>query len=172
MTPVETAIDLALELGTPELRSGVRYRGLAGSAEDVERYMRQDFTATSTDGGVVLDPGPGTHPRYYGTYPHKIATYVREKGTISLPFFVRSSTGLPAQIIGLPDRGYVREGQRADLVIFDFETVQDHATILDPGAGNEGILHVLVNGEAVVRDGDLTGALPGEVLLRPGTSAR
>lgn len=167
-TPVEAAIEMALELGTPGRRSGVRYRGLAGSAEDVERYMRQDFTATSTDGGVVPDPAPGTHPRYYGTYPHKIATYVREKATITLPFFVRSSTGLPAQIVGLKDRGYVREGQRADLVVFDFEAVQDHATIFAPGAGNEGILHVLVNGEAVVRDGVPTGALPGEVLLRGG----
>ena len=91
---------------------------------------------------------------------------MREKGTITLPFFVRSSTGLPAQIIGLPDRGYVREGQKADLVVFDYERVQDHATILDPGAGNEGIVHVFVNGEAVVDGEELTGALPGEVLLR------
>jgi N-acyl-D-amino-acid deacylase len=166
MTPVEMALHFALELGTPEMRSGVRYRGLAGSAEDVGRYMRQDFTATATDGGVVLDPGPGRHPRYYGTYPHKIATYVREKGTITLPFFVRSSTGLPAQIIGLPDRGFVGEGQKADLVIFDFDRVQDHATILDPGGHNEGIVHVFVNGVAVVDGEELTGALPGQVLLR------
>ncbi len=166
MSPVDMAIHFATELGTSRMRSGVRYRGLAGSAEDVERYMRQDFTATSTDGGVVLDPGPGRHPRYYGTYPHKIATYVREKGTITLAFFVRSSTGLPAQIIGLPDRGYVRPGQKADLVVFDYERVQDHATIMDPGAGNEGIVHVFVNGEAVVDGEELTGALPGRVLLR------
>jgi N-acyl-D-amino-acid deacylase len=166
MTPVDMAIHFALELGKPEMRSGVRYRGLAGSAEDVERYMRQDFTATSTDGGVVLDPGPGRHPRYYGTYPHKIATYVREKGTITLPFFVRSSTGLPAQIIGLPDRGYIRTGQKADIVVFDYDRVLDHATILNPGGHNEGIIHVLVNGQAVVENEELTGALPGQVLLR------
>ncbi len=165
-TPVETAVGLALELGTPGMRSGVRYRGLAGSAEDVERYMRQDFTATSTDGGVVLNPGPGRHPRYYGSYPHKIQVYVKEKGTITLPFFVRSSTGLPAQIIGLPDRGYVRVGQRADLVVMDVDRVRAHASILNPGGGNEGIVHVLVNGVAVVEDEALTGALPGEVLLR------
>lgn len=166
LTPVEMAIHFALELGTPEMRSGVRYRGLAGSAEDVERYMRQEFTATSTDGGVVVDPGPGRHPRYYGTYPHKIVTYVREKGTITLPFFVRSSTGLPAQIIGLPDRGYIRDGQRADIVVFDYQRVQDHATIMEPGGGNEGIVHVFVNGQAVVDGEELTGAMPGQVLLR------
>ncbi len=166
VSAVQQAIDFALELGSPALRSGVRYRGLAGSAEDVERYMRQDFTATSTDGGVVLNAGPGRHPRYYGTYPHKIATYVREKGTITLPFFVRSSTGLPAQIIGLPDRGYVRVGQKADLVVFDYDRVEANATILDPGGENEGIAYVFVNGEAVVDGERLTGALPGEVLLR------
>lgn len=170
LSPVEQVIRFALELGTDEVRSGVRFRGLAGSAEDVERYMRQEYTATSTDGGVVEDPGPGRHPRYFGTYPHKIATYVREKGVITLPFFVRSSTGLPAQIVGLEDRGYVRPGQAADLVVFDYERVQDHATILNPGGHNEGIEFVFVNGRAVVDDGTLTGALPGEVLIRGSLS--
>ena len=111
LSAVEQVIQLALNLGTATLRSGVRFRGLAGSAEDVERYMRQDYTATSTDGGIVANARPGQHPRYYGTYPHKIATYVRDKSTITLPFFVRSSTGLPAQIVGLRDRGYVREAK-------------------------------------------------------------
>ena len=164
-TPVEQVIRFALD-SEPLLRSGVRFRPLAGSPEDVERYMRQNFTATGTDGGIVPNPAPGQHPRYYGTYPHKIATYVRDKGTITLPFFVRSSTGLPAQIIGLPDRGYIRPGQKADLVVFDYPGVQDHATILNPGGGNEGIEYVFVNGEPVVDGGELTGALPGRVLRR------
>jgi len=169
--PIEQVIHFALE-SESGLRSGVRFRGLAGSADDVERYMVQDFTATSTDGGIVQEPSPGQHPRYYGTYPHKIATYVRDRGTISLPFFVRSSTGLPAQIIGLPDRGYVRVGQKADLVIFDYDQVQDHSTILDPGGGNEGIEYVFVNGEAVVDSGQLTGGLHGRVLLRHEVTGR
>ena len=97
---------------------------------------------------------------------------MREEGVISLPFFVRSSTGLPAQIIGLPDRGYVRVGQKADLVIFDYERVQDHATILNPGGANEGIEYVFVNGQAVVDAGRLTGALPGEVLIRGDVRGR
>lgn len=171
-SPVEQAIHFALELGTRELRSGVRYRGLAGSASDVERYMVQEYTATSTDGGITASPGQGQHPRYFGTYPHKIATYVREKGTITLPFFVRSSTGLPAQIVGLDDRGYIRPGQAADLVVFDYHRVQDHATILDPGGENEGIEYVFVNGTPVVDEGELTGATPGTVLIRDGASDR
>ena len=85
---------------------------------------------------------------------------------VSLPFFVRSSTGLPAQIVGLPDRGYVQVGQAADLVVFDYERVQDHATILDPGGRTEGIAYVFVNGVAVVDGGQPTGALPGAPLLR------
>ncbi len=165
-SPVEQVLHFALEMGTLELRSGVRFRGIAGSAEDVERYMRQEYTATATDGAVVPEPRQGQHPRYYGTYPHKIATYVRDKGVISLPFFVRSSTGLPAQIVGLTDRGYVREGQAADLVVFDYDRVQDHATILNPGGENEGIAYVFVNGVAVVDGGEPTGALPGAPLLR------
>lgn len=164
-SPVEQLIRFALD-GRSDVRSGVRFRGLAGSAEDVERYMKQSFTATSTDGGIVLEAQAGQHPRYYGSYPHKIATYVREKGTITLPFFVRSSTGLPAQIIGLPDRGYIRVGQKADLVVFDYLRVQDRATVLDPGAGNDGIEFVFVNGIAVVDGEALTGARPGEILLR------
>lgn len=168
VSAVEQVLRFALDLGTAQLRSGVRFRGLAGSAEDVERYMRQEYTATSTDGGIVANARPGQHPRYYGTYPHKIATYVRDKGTITLPFFVRSSTGLPAQIVGLSDRGYVREGQAADLVVFDFDRVQDGATITDPGRPNEGIDYVFVNGEAVVEGGRVTGALPGIVLRRHG----
>ncbi|MDA0310589.1 MAG: amidohydrolase family protein [Gemmatimonadetes bacterium] len=171
LTPVDQVLTLALEAES-DIRSGVRFRGIAGSAEDVERYMRQDFTATGTDGGVVPDPSQGQHPRYYGTYPHKIATYVRDKGTISLPFFVRSSTGLPAQIIGLPDRGYIRVGQKADLVILDYDAVQDFSTILDPGGRNEGIEYVFVNGQPVVDAGALTGALPGQVLIRQEVRGR
>jgi N-acyl-D-amino-acid deacylase len=171
LSPVEQLLHFALDAES-RLRSGVRFRGLAGSAEDVERYMAQNFTATSTDGGIVPEARPGQHPRYYGTYPHKIATYVRDKGTITLPFFVRSSTGLPAQIIGLPDRGYVRVGQKADLVVFDFDRIREHATILDPGGQVEGIEYVFVNGDAVVSQGDLTGNLPGEVLLRHEVKGR
>lgn len=171
VSAVDQLIHFALE-SEPEVRSGVRFRPIAGHAEDVERYMRQEFTATSTDGGIVLEPSPGQHPRYFGTYPHKIATYVREQGVITLPFFVRSATGLPAQIVGLPDRGYVRSGQKADLVVFDYDRVQDHATILNPGGANDGILYVFVNGEAVVDREQATGTLPGRVLVRQDVLGR
>ena len=109
---------------------------------------------------------PGRHPRYWGPYPRKIAYYVRERGVITLPFAIRSSTGLPAQIVALPDRGYLREGYKADIVVFDFETVQDHATVLEPGRPPEGIEYVLVNGKLAVDGGQGTGALAGVVIDR------
>lgn len=162
----EELVEYALTSSTP-LRSGVLFRPVAGHREDVDRYMRQPYTATSTDGGVVLEGRPGLHPRYFGSYPRKIAHYVRERGVISLPFMIRSSTALPAQIIGLRDRGLVLTGQRADLVLFDFRTVTDRATIMEPGGEPEGIPYVIVGGEFTVDGGELTGALPGQVLRRP-----
>ncbi len=164
-TAVQMLIDFAMS-GSDSLRHGVLFRPIAAHAFDVENYMRQEYTATSTDGGVSLRARPGLHPRYYGSYPRKIAYYVKERGVITLPFAIRSSTGLPAQIIGLPDRGYIREGHKADLVIFDYERIRDRATILEPDRYPEGIEYVLVNGEFTVDGGELTGALPGKVLDR------
>jgi N-acyl-D-aspartate/D-glutamate deacylase len=150
----------------------VLFRPIAGHAEDVETYMSQDYTATSTDGGVSGFTSPGQHPRYYGAFVRKIAYYVKEQGVISLPFAVRSSTGLPAQIVGLPDRGYVREGYKADITVFDYDRLEDRATIMDPDLYPEGIEYVMVNGVLNVDEGALTGALPGVVLDRRAVRGR
>ena len=163
--PIEQLIRFALDAGEP-IPSGVLFRPIAGHAEDVERYMRQDYTATSTDGGVSGFTRPGQHPRYYGAFVRKLAYYVKEQGVISLPFAVRSSSGLPAQIVGLSDRGYVREGFKADITIFDYERLDDRATILEPDLYPEGMEYVLVNGVLTLDQGALTGALPGTVLDR------
>ena len=168
--PEEMLIHFALT-GDESIRSGVLFRPIAGHAFDVETYMRQEYTATSTDAGVAMTVRPGLHPRYYGAFPRKIAYYVKEKGVISLPFAIRSGTGLAAQIIGLTDRGYVREGYKADLVIFDLDRLQDRATILDPGRYPEGIAYVLVNGGFTVDDGERTGALPGVVITQGDDAA-
>ena len=165
VTVPEALVRLALE-GHPPLRDGVMFRPVAGHPQDVETYMRQEYTATSTDGGVSLETRPGQHPRYYGSYGRKIAHYVKERGAITLPFAIRSSTSLPAQIIGLRDRGLVRRGFRADLVVFDFEAVRDHATILEPDRYSDGFFYVMVNGELTLDGGELTGELPGRVLDR------
>lgn len=166
-TLVETLIAFALN-GTPDLPAGALIRPMAMSEYDNDQYIRQVYTATCTDGGVTRkgDGGVGRHPRYYGAFPRKIARYVKERGVISLPFAIRSMTGLGAQIIGLPDRGYLREGLKADIVLFDLDELRDRATVLEPNLYSEGIKHVLVNGQFTVDNGKLTGALPGAVLDR------
>ncbi|RMD95436.1 MAG: D-aminoacylase, partial [Calditrichaeota bacterium] len=102
-------------------------------------------------------------------FPRKIAKYVKDKGIISLPFAIRSMTGLAAEIIGLRDRGYLREGYKADLVIFDLARLRDRATVLKPRRYPEGIEYVMVNGVFTVDQGKRTGMLPGKVLLKPAT---
>ncbi len=164
-TVADTLIEFA-RTGTEELLHGVLIRPIAGHRFDVETYMAQDFTATATDAGIALAATPGRHPRYWGSYPRKIAYYTRDRGIISLPFMVRSSTSLPAAIVGLTDRGCLRVGCRADIVAFDYERVEDVATILEPGAPPTGIPWVFVNGVAAIEDGRATGALAGVVIRR------
>lgn len=176
VTPVRALVRFSLEGGTPESPHGVLFRAVAGHPFDVATYMTQEYTATSTDAGVSLRERPGLHPRYYGAFVRKIAHYVKEAGEISLPFAVRAGTSLPAEIIGLPDRGLLRTGYRADVVVFDYDRLEDRSTILEPHRYPEGIEYVIVNGEFTVDGGELTGALPGRVLdrneLRPGGAVR
>ena len=166
-TPLDQLLAFALEDGTPELLSGVLFRPIGGHTFDVENYMAQEFTATSTDASIQLGRQAGRHPRYYGSYPRKLGHYARDRGIIGLPFAVRSSTSLPAQIIGLNDRGVLRPGASADLVIFDYDTVSDRATIVEPHRYPTGMHYVMVNGQFTLDGGELTGTLPGQVLERP-----
>lgn len=159
----DVLIDFALT-GDPKLLQGARLRPLSLHPSDVELYMQQEYTLTSTDGQIGYSHG--RHPRSYGAFTRKIAKYVRENPVISLPFAIRSATGLPAQVIGLRDRGYIREGQRADVLVFDFDHIQDRATNLDPDRHSEGIRYVLVNGALVIDDTKFTNVLNGEVVLR------
>lgn len=171
MSPVDALFELALRHGTEDFPHAARFRSSAGSDWDVENYMRQPYTATSTDGVISGNVRPGQHPRSYGAFVRKISHYARDLNVISIPFAVRSNTSLPAMIIGLQDRGLVREGYFADLVIFDYDRLDDRATIMEPDLYPEGIDFVLVNGELVVDDGRLTGALPGTVIDRNAARA-
>ncbi len=170
-SPFEQLVHFALE-STQLSPAGVRFRPVAGHRFDVENYMRQEYTATSTDGSVSLATRPGQHPRSYGAFARKIAHYVKEREVISLPFAIRSSTGLAAQIIGLKDRGLVREGYKADLVVFDYDEITSPATIMEPDLYPTGISCVIVNGQFTVDGGQPTGALPGKVLDRREKDAR
>ncbi len=164
--PVEAAIQIQME-GLPTRAGGARMRGFSMSESDIEAFAKQPWVATSTDAGIALPDGPpSTHARFYGSFPRKIRHYALDRGVISLEAAIRSSTSLPAQIMGLRDRGLIREGLAADLVVFDINTIRDKATFFEPHQYSEGIEYVFVNGVAVVDASTITWALPGKVITR------
>lgn len=164
--PREAAIRIQLE-GLPNRSGGARMRGFSMHETDMENYARQPWVATSTDAGIALPDGPpSTHARFYGTFPRKIRHYALDRGAITVEDAIRSSTSLPALIMGLEDRGSIREGMAADLVVFDLATIRDKATFFEPHQYSEGIEYVFVNGVAVVDGAKLTWALPGAVITR------
>jgi N-acyl-D-amino-acid deacylase len=135
---------------------------------DVERILRFPYSMVASDGGV-REMGRGVpHPRSYGTNARVLGRYVREKGTIRLEEAIRKMTSLPAQRFRLTDRGLIRPGLWADVVVFDPQAVTDKATFEKPHAYSEGFAFVLVNGEVVIEGGKHTGARPGQILLGPG----
>jgi N-acyl-D-amino-acid deacylase len=166
LDPVETAIKIQLE-GLSDRRGGARMRGFSMAELDMEHIAKQPWVATSTDGGIALpSDGPTTHARFYGSFTRKIRHYALDRGVISLEHAVRAGTSLPARIMRLKDRGEIREGFAADVVVFDLDRIRDKATFFEPHQHSEGIEHVLVNGVVVVDGGKPTGALAGKVLGR------
>jgi N-acyl-D-amino-acid deacylase len=161
VSPVDAAI--WIQMNGSDRPGGARMRGYSLSEIDIEHIMQQDFTATCTDGDTVAFGEGVPHARFYGTMPRKIRRYAIDRKVISLPFAIRSMTGLPAQIMRLKDRGYIRSGYWADLVLFD-DTIADHATFTEPHQYPSGIPFVFVNGVAVIEEGKPTKALPGKVV--------
>ena len=161
-TPVDAAI--WLQLNGADRAGGARMRGFSLAEIDMDHIMQQEFTATCTDGGIATLGQGLPHARFYGTTARKLRYYTLDRGVITLPFAIRSMTGLPAQILGLKDRGLIRTGQWADLVVFDPVTIADKATFTEPHQYPTGIPHVFVNGIAVIDEGKLTSATPGKVL--------
>lgn len=136
--------------------------------DDVRTVMRHRLTMVGSDGSSLKPDGPlgdgVPHPRNYGTFPRVLGHYAREEGVVSLEEAVHKMTGRPAARLGLDDRGVLKAGARADLVVFDPETVAQTGDFLDPANYPDGIEHVLVNGSFVVRDREHTGARPGTVI--------
>ncbi|MGH9339520.1 MAG: sulfatase-like hydrolase/transferase [Acidobacteriota bacterium] len=140
------------------------------SEEDVERVMRFPYAMVASDGGVV-EFGVGLpHPRSYGTNARVLGRFVREKKLLRLEEAIRKMTSLPAQRFALQDRGLVRPGMWADLVIFDENKVIDRAEFGKPHAYSEGFHYVLVNGAPVIDSSVHTNARPGRILLGPGAA--
>jgi dihydroorotase/N-acyl-D-amino-acid deacylase len=166
MEPVaDNGAELVIEA---QLAGGASCIFHAIAEEDVERIMRHPQTMIASD-GRLSEPNDAEqpHPRCYGTFPRVLGHYVREKHTLTLEDAIRKMTQLPARTLGLKDRGEVREGFAADLVVFDPATVRDTATFTAPHQYPVGITHVLVNGVVTVDGGKFTRARGGKVLRGP-----
>ncbi len=155
-------LDLVVEKESIELVD------LAMDEEDVRTVMVHPLSMIGSDGWALAPYGVlgerKTHPRSYGAYPKILGKYAREEEVLTIEDAIRKMTSLPAQKLGLRDRGLIREGMWADVVVFNPKTVMDKATYEDPHRYPEGLKYVLVNGEIVVDNGEHTGALPGKVL--------
>src|SRR6185436_11549581 len=155
--PEETAMELLVK-GDASLVS------FNMAERDIELIMRQPFTMTCTDGDLVPFGQGKPHPRGNGAFARKIRVYVNERGAIDLPFAVRSMTSLPAAVFGLKDRGVLRPGAWADILVFDPARVRDVATYLQPHQMSEGFEYVLVNGVIAKDANTFTGKLGGRVV--------
>ena len=164
-SPAETAIDLVIEDG-----SRVQVVYFLMSAENVAKGIALPWVSFASDAASMATEGEFldrmTHPRAYGNFARVLGRYVRDEQVITLEDAVRKLSKLPATNLGIADRGELREGYFADIAIFDPAEIQDHATYDDPHEYATGMVHVLVNGVPVLRDGEHTGALPGQVVRR------
>ena len=160
---VEHAADLAMEIVEKGGCMGVFH---SMSEEDVKKIMQHPMTMIASDGGIPAFGAGVPHPRNYGSFARVLARYVRELEVLSLEEAIRKMTSLPAQRLGLEDRGLLRAGAIADIAVFNPLTIQDHATFTDPHQYATGVQHVFVRGQAVLMDSLMTGNFPGVVLRR------
>jgi N-acyl-D-aspartate/D-glutamate deacylase len=134
---------------------------------DLERILKDPATMIASDGEVPIFGRASPHPRSYGTFVRVLGRYVREKGVIPLAEAVRKMTSLPAQRVGLLDRGLMRPGMKADIAVWDAATIADTATFERPHQYAVGVHTVIVNGQVVFEQGAMTPARPGRVLYGP-----
>jgi N-acyl-D-amino-acid deacylase len=142
------------------------------SEENIKKQIALPWVSFGSDEqslapeGVFLKTNP--HPRAYGNFSRLLGKYVRDEGVISLEEAIRKLTHLPAENLKINKRGLLKEGYFADIVIFDPEKIRDHATFQDPHQYATGVEHVLVNGQLVLKDGEHTGATPGQIVRGAG----
>jgi len=166
-SPAETAIDLVIE---DYSRVGTVY--FLMSEENVKRQIKLPWVSFCSDAGSLAPEGvflkSNPHPRAYGSFARLLGKYVRQEKVITLAEAIRRLTSLPADNLKLDRRGKLKKGYYADIVVFDPETIIDHATFEKPHQYATGMLHVFVNGTQVLKDGEHTGAKPGRVVRGPG----
>jgi N-acyl-D-amino-acid deacylase len=167
--PARVAMDLVVADG-----SRVQVVYFLMSEENVAKGIALPWVSFGSDAASMATEGhflnTSTHPRAYGNFARLLGRYVRDQQVLPLEEAIRKLTRLPARNLGLKDRGELRAGYFADVVVFNPATIRDHATFAEPHQYATGVAHVLVNGEPVLLDGEHTGALPGQVVRGPGWS--
>ena len=149
-TPIEAALTIIQ-------KGGADVASFNMQQADMKNFMRQDWVMTCSDGSTG-------HPRKYGTFPEKLRKYVFDEHVITLPFAIRSSTSLPAETLGLKDRGLLKTGYFADIVVFDPRTIRAQSTYEQPKLLATGVVYLLVNGQIAIDGGELTNAHAGRPL--------
>lgn len=167
--PADTAFDLVAQAKTGRVLAIYHMM----SEQDIETALKFPWTSIGSDAGTALTPGGDDalglpHPRSYGNFPRVIARYVRQTHTLTLEDAIRKMTSWPATRMRIADRGVIREGQWGDVVIFDYDKIQDRSTYEHPDVPPDGIDFVLVNGVIVIDHGKHTGARPGKIIYGPG----
>jgi N-acyl-D-aspartate/D-glutamate deacylase len=162
----KSILDIVLEI---ERKGGAGVVSFGMNEEEVRLIMKQPWVATASDGTSQVPAATVPHPRSYGCFPRKIGRYAIEEKVISLEHALRSAGGLPADILRLPQRGYLKPDYLADVVVFDPETFRDRATYDQPHQYSTGVRYLFVNGRLAVEDGKYTGVLAGKVLRHVST---
>lgn len=170
-SPEDTAMDLVVEDGT---RVGTVY--FLMSEDNVRKETRLPWVSFGSDEGSYSPSGPflksNPHPRAYGNFARFLGRYVRDEKQVSLTEGIRRLTGLPASNLRIDHRGLLKPGYFADVVVFDPDRIQDHATFDVPHQYSTGVNHVFVNGVQVLKDGEHTGAKPGRFVRGPGWNGK
>jgi N-acyl-D-aspartate/D-glutamate deacylase len=133
---------------------------------DVERIMQHPMTMIASDGRLTNFNEGWPHPRWYGTFPRVLGTYVREKGTLELTTALRKMTVMPADRLGLKNRGRITLGAIADITIFNAETIADNSKFTDPHHYPSGVEYVIVNGQPTVVKGEMTETRAGKLIRK------
>ncbi|UCH11696.1 MAG: D-aminoacylase [Fidelibacterota bacterium] len=164
---ISNGADLIIEMQKKSQPRGIFFQM---DEKDVETIMQEPYNMIGSDGKIEIPGVEVPHPRAYGTFPRVLGRYARDLGTLSLPDAIRKMTSLPAQAMRFNERGVLKTGKSADIVIFNFTEIQDMATFEKPHQYAKGIHWVIVNGQVAAEKGEWTGVLPGKVLH--GSAAR
>jgi N-acyl-D-aspartate/D-glutamate deacylase len=162
--PLEVVLQIERNGGAGIVNFGI-------SEEDVRILMKQPFVATASDGSARVADDSAPHPRSYGCFPRKVGKYALADEIVTLEFAIRSCSGLPADILHLPERGYLKKGYHADVVVFDPKTFRDAATYDKPHQYAKGVRYLFVNGKMAVKEGKYTEALAGKVIRHKAAKA-